>query len=263
VTSADELVAALLQRYSARFTRSELLKAIRALSARYVESRGGLSAALDSDGKRAAFAAFYAPLHYLTTREILRALDAARRPLTRIIDLGCGTGLASAAWSRLSAPPASIAGIDRHPWAAAEAAWTWSMLGLDGRATRGDLLAFARRQLASAGPRDATRRATTLSNTGVLCAWTVNELPTEARDAVLTMLLGAAARGAAILVVEPIARSATPWWSSWTHAFIAAGGRADEWKFPAVLPAALAALDRDAGFQRRELAAKSVSVNVA
>lgn len=259
--SDDELVAALLQRYTARFTRPELLKAIRALSARYVESRGKLGAALDSDGKRAAFAAFYAPLHYFTVRHIVSALDVTRRPLARIVDLGCGTGLPSAAWSRAYEGPVRILGVDRHPWAAGEAEWTWSTLDVSGRATRGDLLQSLERHLGSGRPR-AARRAESLDETGILCAWTVNELDASARGALLTGLLDAANRGAAILVIEPIAHTATPWWPSWSRAFEAAGGRSDEWKFPADLPSELARLDRDAGFNRHDLTAKSIAANV-
>ena len=54
---------------------------LRALSSTYVERRGRLGdgAALSGAGKRAAFALFYGPLHYLLIREIVRALPDARR----------------------------------------------------------------------------------------------------------------------------------------------------------------------------------------
>src|SRR6185503_19840169 len=57
---------ALEQRHLANLTRQEFTRAVRALSARYVERRGQLPdrSLLDSAGKRAAFALFYAPLHF-------------------------------------------------------------------------------------------------------------------------------------------------------------------------------------------------------
>ena len=96
------------RRVIARTSRPpKFLKAVRALSARYVERRAGLAdrSPLDSAGKRAAFAAYYAPLHFLTTREVVRASGAASADsIDRILDLGCGTGAASAAWALEQSP---------------------------------------------------------------------------------------------------------------------------------------------------------------
>jgi methylase of polypeptide subunit release factors len=94
-------IDALQQRHRAALTNSEFLKAVRALSARYVERRSSIRerSPLDSDGKKAAFAAFYAPLHFLTSREIVRQLSLHEAPISRIVDLGCGTGVVSAAWA--------------------------------------------------------------------------------------------------------------------------------------------------------------------
>ena len=97
--NAERFIAALLDRHAAPLRRSEFLKAIRALSARYVERRATLAdrSPLDSAGKRAAFAAYYAPLHYLTVGHILdalgsRALDPHRRSRMRHGRGGCGMG---------------------------------------------------------------------------------------------------------------------------------------------------------------------------
>ncbi len=70
-------------------TRSEFLKAIRALSARYVERRGVLAdrSPIDSAGKRAAFAGFYAPLHFLTVRAVVAS--PGRPAAGNHIDRGC------------------------------------------------------------------------------------------------------------------------------------------------------------------------------
>jgi hypothetical protein len=247
-------LAALLARHTASLTRPELLKAIRALSARYVERRADLPgrSPLDSAGKRAAFAAFYAPLHYFTVQAIVRTLPP-RRAMSTIVDLGCGTGTASAAWARSlpGAPP--VRGVDRHPWAVDEARWTWPALGVDGRARRGDLVEALRRLVAA-------RRGGDLSTTAILAAWSLNELDAPARDAVLPLLLTASERGATVLVAEPIANAATPWWDAWSAAVIRAGGRADHWRFPMMLPAPLADLDESAGFARQELSAKSLQL---
>ena len=72
----DAWLESLPARHAASMTRSEFLKAIRALSARYVERHGALPdrSPLDSAGKRAAFASFYAPLHFVTTQQIIASV---------------------------------------------------------------------------------------------------------------------------------------------------------------------------------------------
>src|SRR5262245_11508427 len=104
MTELDSWLDALIARHTADLAPPQFFKAIRALSARYVESRGQLPdrSPIDSAGKRAAFAAFYAPLHFFTAREIVRALAADMpelRALQTVVDLGCGTGVTSAAWA--------------------------------------------------------------------------------------------------------------------------------------------------------------------
>src|SRR5215208_4662224 len=71
-------LAALEERHLADLTRPELTRALRALSSCYVERRDKLTsgAALDGAGKRAAFALFYGPLHFLTVSAVVRALLA-------------------------------------------------------------------------------------------------------------------------------------------------------------------------------------------
>ena len=52
----------------------EVSRALRALSSTYIERRGSIlhGAALGGAGKRAAFALFYGPLHYLIVEELVR-----------------------------------------------------------------------------------------------------------------------------------------------------------------------------------------------
>jgi hypothetical protein len=252
--AVDAWLTALLERHQSRFTRPELLKAIRALSARYVEQRHALDrrSPLDSAGKRAAFAAFYAPLHFITVDLVVRRLrlDTENPPHT-IVDLGCGTGVAGAAWA-LAANRARIEGVDRDAWAIGEARWNWARLGVDGRARRADLVD----DLASRTRRQARRH--TLASTGIVCGWSVNELDAPSRSRLLPLLAAAATRGARVLVVEPIAGAATPWWPEWQR--LLPDSRSDEWHFTEV-PSQLQALSDEAGFRREVITAKSLSVS--
>ena len=236
-------LTALEERHFANLTAPEVARALRALSSCYVERRARLAqgGALDSAGKRAAFALFYAPLHFMVTREVVRALAGAAK-VAQILDLGCGTGAAGAAWA-LECPRCTINGVDRHAWAVAEANWTYRALGLSGHAAQGDV-------------DRAHLRAR--KGQGILAAYTVNELPAATRDALLPRLIEAHAQGARVLIVEPIARRMSGWWDHWQEAFTAAGGRADEWRFPVPLPERQRQLGRAAGLDPREWTARSL-----
>ncbi|HEX7088040.1 MAG TPA: hypothetical protein VF198_16895 [Vicinamibacterales bacterium] len=243
-----EWLAAAEARYLANLTRAELGRALRALSSCYVERRGRLAegAALATAGKRAAFALFYGPLHYLVVHAIAGRLQPAddAPPRGAIVDLGCGTGAAGAAWAGVHG--GRVAGFDVNPWAVREAAWTYHALRIDGSASR----APAARVRLTPPPRT------------VLAAYLVNELPAGERAPLRERLLAAAAAGSPVLVVEPIARGVTPWWSEWRRAFESAGGRADEWRFPVDLPSLLRDLDRSAGLDHRELTARTLSLRL-
>lgn len=238
----ESWVADLERRHLAELSFPEVRKGLQALSSLYVERREriGSGAAFDGAGKRAAFALFFGPLHFLVVREIVAALGAAVPPLARLLDLGCGTGAAGAAWAL--AAGARIQGVERSGWAASEARETYAVLGLDGRAAAGDLL---RERLPGAGA-------------GVLLGWVVNELGDDGRSALLPRLLDAARCGARVLVVEPIAARPVPWWKDWATAFGEAEGRDDLWRFPAKLPPVVALLDRAAGLDHRLLSARSL-----
>jgi SAM-dependent methyltransferase len=220
-------------------------RALRALSSAYVERRGriGEGAPLAGAGKRAAFALFYGPLHYLLIAHIVRELPGAIPPGPSLVDLGCGTGTAGAAWAAACSPAPPLLGIDRNPWALAEAAQTYRELQLPARTRQADITK----------PPMLPR-----SPGAVLAAFTINELTDEARGALLPALLDRHAHGDAVLLVEPIARFVAPWWRQWQEAFVAAGGRADEWRVRVELPAIVAKLDRAAGMNHRELTARSL-----
>lgn len=236
-------LAALEARHLADLRFVEVSRALRALSSAYVERRHtlGRGSALDGRGKRAAFALFYAPLHFLTVSAIVRALDARLPGGAPIVDLGCGTGVCSAAWALVQSPPAPVTGLDSHEHAVREARWTWAQFGLAGTARRGD---------ASALPPSTRRR-------GIVAGWVLNELAPDARLRTWAALTRAAETGDAVLVVEPIARTVSPWWDDVAADAIRLGGRADEWRFPADLPPLVAKLDRAAGLSHRELTARS------
>ncbi len=247
VGSTDPFAAyyeALEKRHLAELTFAEVRRALQALSSVYVERRERMAsgAALEGAGKRAAFSLYYGPMHFLLVREIVRALPAPVRAPRRILDLGCGTGTAGAAWALECEPKAQVEGVDRSGWAVAEARWTYARLGLDGRATRAD---------AATAPLPAAR-------SGVLAAFTANELADDARARLLGRLREAAHHGSAVLVVEPIARRVNPWWPEWAAVFRAEGGREDEWRFRPELPERLALLGKAAGLDSRELTGRSL-----
>jgi hypothetical protein len=108
----DDWLAALADRHLADLRVSEVTRALRALSSSYVERRHGLErgAALQGTGKRAAFALFYGPLHFLTVQALAGALPALTRAPSRILDLGCGTGAAGAALALASGGRAPVLG---------------------------------------------------------------------------------------------------------------------------------------------------------
>ena len=254
--TAAAWIESLTARPAAAMTRSEFLKAIRALSARYVERRAALPdrQPLDSAGKRAAFAAFYAPLHFVTAQQILAATGAPAG-VSAILDAGCGTGVAGAAWALAATTSPVVDGVDLNSWALTEARETWRALDLNGRARREDFVSHLE-MLASQPARDRS-----LADRGVICGWSLNELEARNLDRAGAAIDALAARGARVLVIEPISRSVVPWWRGWTRRAESRGGHAAEWRFADALPASLAALSDEAGFARAELTARTLTFN--
>jgi hypothetical protein len=240
----DEWLSELERRHLADLKFAEVSRALRALSATYVERRQriGEGAALAGTGKRAAFALFYGPLHFLLMRHIAASLPGAATIPATLVDLGCGTGASGAAWATAAERRPAVIGIDRHPWAVQEAAWTYRWFGLSGRTRRAD----------------AADVALPHSPAAFLTAFTLNELTEESRDRLLARLVARAAEGDRVLVVEPLAGFVAPWWRRWRGTFEASGGRADEWRVRVELPAIVAKLDRAAGLNHRELTGRSL-----
>jgi SAM-dependent methyltransferase len=239
----DAWLAALQQRHLADLRVPEVTRALRALSSAYVERRHKVSrgATLDTAGKRAAFALFYAPLHFLTVDRVVRALDALDPAPTSILDLGCGTGTAGAAWA-VAAGTTAVHGIDRHPWAVEEARWTYRQFALQGHAHRGDL----------------TRLPPTPRGSAIVAAYVLNEMDDRSRERLEDQLTSAARNGVRVLILEPIARGITPWWDAAAARVRAAGGRVDEWRFAVELPPSIRLFDRAAGLDHRELTTRTL-----
>jgi SAM-dependent methyltransferase len=240
----EEWVAALEARHLANLRLPELTRALRALSSAYVERRNAVrGGALDSAGKRAAFALFYAPLHFVTATHVIRALDeATTTPPSSVLDLGCGTGAAGAAWALACHGLPRVTGLDRHPWAIDEARWTYRILELKGSARQGDIVRLPRLERGNA----------------IVAAYVLNEVAPEVRNKVLDQLLAAADHGVRVLILEPIARAVAPWWNDAAAQAVKAGGRMDQWRFRAQLPSLLQTLDTAAGLDHRELTVRSI-----
>ena len=236
--------AALERRHTKDLRFAEIRRGVQALSSLYVERRARLArgAALDGAGKRAAFALFYAPLHFLIVRHIVRALEAGVSPPRSVVDLGCGTGPAGAAWALEAADAPEILGIERSAWAAGEARWTLETLGLRGRVERADL---CRAPLPGRGG-------------ALILAYALNEVGEAAGGVVLQRVLSAADRGARVLLVEPLSRRAAPGWETWSAGVRAAGGREDTWRLRPPLPEGARLLSRAAGLDHREVGARSL-----
>lgn len=263
-------MAALEARQLADLTFPEVSRSLRALSSTYVERRAKLKegAALTGAGKRAAFALFYGPLHFLVVHHIVSSLGAPFTSIERLIDLGCGTGASGAGWAAACARAPGTMGVDRHPWAIDEARRTYADLGLRAQLRMDDMTRVAldgrvamRRHDGSRPEMHPVRNEPDLRRTGVLLAYAVNEIADTAdRGALLARLTKHAGAGGHVLVIEPIAGFVSPWWNEWRRAFEGVGGVAREWRFRAELPAIVEKLDRAAGLNHGELKARSLSV---
>ena len=238
-----EWMSFLETRHLADLTFQEVSRSLRALSSTYVERRRKLheGAALSGAGKRAAFALFYGPLHFLLVRHIVSSVPELTHIVHEIVDLGCGTGAAGAAWASECAPAAGVHGVDRHPWAVEEARHTYRLFGLRGRARVDDVA-----------------KVVLPEGSAVVAAFAVNELDAATRDRLLPRLMSHAERGGRVLLVEPLAGFVSPWWPVWERAFLSSGGRANEWRTPVSLPAIVEKLDRAAGLNHREITGRSL-----
>ena len=256
MTDIDNFLGALERRHLADLRFSDVTRALRALSSAYVERRETALAghkALDGAGKRAAFALYYGPIHFLLVHHIVRELGAAPDRGT-VVDLGCGTGVAGAAVATAAAAGAStfahsasadrqasalhVLGIDTHPWALDEARFTYKTFGLRFDVRRGHA---AHTRLPS-------------DTSFVVAAFVVNELTDGDRGEMIRRLKAAAAP---VLIIEPISNRISPWWPEWTAAL---GAQAHEWKVRVEMPPIVKRLAKAAGLRPEVLTARSLFV---
>jgi SAM-dependent methyltransferase len=231
------------ERHLADLRFSEVTRALRALSSAYVERRESALAehkALDGAGKRAAFALYYGPLHFLLVQHIVKEIGASFAAGT-VVDLGCGTGVAGAAVAASMTPPLRVVGFDTHPWALDEARFTYKAFGLHADARR----AHAAR---TRFPSDASV---------IVAAFVVNELNDRDRAALLDNIKQARKP---TLIVEPISQRISPWWDEWAAEFTRLGGRADVWKARIETPPLVKRLAKASGLRPEMLTARSLFV---
>lgn len=253
----DAWLEACVARHSEGLLFAEIRKGVQALSSLYVERRAGsdLSArAIDGHGKRAALATYYAPLHFLAAWHAMHALLAALGPgwgsgVKTLWDLGCGTGATGAAIAGAipESEPAqrpAVVGIDRSGWALGEARRTYGAFGLACKTRRGALPAAFRR--AGAGEL-------------VALGWSLNELDDAGRDHMLERLVASLERGGRVVVLEPLATAAAPWWPAAAGALEPYGARAIEWRLPLERPQWIHELDRASGLDHRVLGARALA----
>lgn len=242
----DTWVARLEARHLADLTLSEVARGLRALSSAYVERRQTAipaSRVLDGAGKRAAFALYYAPLHFLAVRHALETMTAGG-PLP-VLDLGCGTGAVGAAAAAVTGA-GSVTGIDMHPWALDEARHTYAAFRLAGVVSRGSAARF----------RAPNRPAF------VVAGYVVNELRDEERERLRPLLAKAARQGSRVMIVEPLAQRAVPWWPMWTEELEQAGWKSREWKLTVNPPDIVRRLGEAAGLTPTRVNIRTLTAGV-
>ena len=220
----------------------DLRKGVQALSARYVEKRGtagALEGALDSPARRGAFATYYAGLHLLQSY-LCAERQEGWEDVRRIVDLGAGSGAAGfgAALALPTTPP--VEAFDRSGWALAEARSAGRDLGVRVRTRRQDL--------ARGLPRFA-------SDDGIVAGWFLNELPDRARSDAVERLGEAAGKGARLLIIEPLAGAAAPWWNEVATRL---GLRSIEVRERLALPGWIKDMDKAAGLDHGELRVRAM-----
>ncbi|MCA8914346.1 MAG: class I SAM-dependent methyltransferase [Planctomycetes bacterium] len=239
----DNWIEKLFARWMGELTHQEVARALKALTRDYVQRRTRLRGkALEGRGKQAAFALYYAPRHFVIVREVLKALGTAatgESPMP-LIDLGCGSGVAGAAWSLHAG--GNVVGVELDPEILREAAFTFKDLGIRGGGVRCHLAKYR-------WPKPPV---------GIVAAFTINELDEQDRERVWAELEKQVKCGSRVLIIEPLATRIAPWWQDWAERAIAIGGRADEWHFEVDLPERVHLLGKSAGLKPERLGARTI-----
>lgn len=240
----DSFLQQLEERHLANLTFSEVSRALRALSSTYVERRESALAdhkALDGAGKRAAFALYYGPLHFLLVEHIVREI-AATFDSGVVVDLGCGTGVAGAALAlraSVDGSPLRVLGLDTHPWTLDEARFTYRAFGLRSEVRRAH----------------AAKTRFPSDTSVIVAAFVINELNDKDRAMVLDEIRKLRKH---VLIIEPISQRISPWWNDWATELTKLGGRADEWRARVELPPLVKRLAKAAGLRPEVLTARSL-----
>ncbi|MDJ0785691.1 MAG: class I SAM-dependent methyltransferase [Myxococcota bacterium] len=222
----------------------DVRRGVQSVSSVYVESRraGQLGRrATESPARRAAFATYYAPLHFLATHQAVLAIGAERLGAQRILDLGCGTAACGVAMARAHADPPPVLGIDRSGWLLGEARHTFRAFGVPGRTRRATLPAGL-----------PPLRAGDLAVAGYL----LNELDDASRAGLLRELERGIERGARVLILEPLSGAVSPWWDATAEALAHRGVESAILKSTLERPAWIAKIDHAAGLDHREIGAR-------
>lgn len=231
----------LFERWLSELTRQEVARALKVLTRDYVQRRTRLRGkALEGRGKQAAFALYYAPRHFVIVREALKSLDAPTDSPREIIDLGCGSGVAGAAWALHCG--GNAVGVELDPEILREAAFTFKDLGVRGGGVRCHIAKYR-------WPKPPV---------GIVAAFTVNELDERDRERVWRELEKQVKGGSRVLILEPLSTRITPWWQDWSERVVALGGRADEWHFDSSLPERVHLLGKSAGLKPDKLGARTL-----
>ena len=236
----ERWLTALEERHLADLRFSDVTRALRALSSAYVERRDSALAdhkALDGAGKRAAFALYYGPIHFLLLQHIVRELNAAPTRGT-VVDLGCGTGVAGAAVATSVTPALPVLGVDTHPWTLDEARFTYKSFGIRADVKRAH----------------AARMRWPADTSFIVAAFVVNELKSDDRNVLLREFIRLRP-DTTVLVVEPISQRISPWWDEWTREL---GARADQWRVRVDQPPIIKRLSKAAGLRPDVLTARSL-----
>src|SRR5688572_16447871 len=244
--TVQSFAAALEERHLADLRFSDVTRALRALSSAYVERRETALAdhkALDGAGKRAAFALYYGPIHFLLVQHIVRELGVIPDRGT-VVDLGCGTGVAGAAVATAGsagakAPALHVLGVDTHPWTQDEARFTYETFGLRFDVRRGH----------------AARTRFPSDTSFIVAAFVVNELNDEDRREMIRRLKAAAT---SVLIIEPISNRVSPWWQEWVDEL---GAQTHEWRVRVEMPPIVKRLAKAAGLRPDVLTARSLLVD--
>ncbi|MCZ7605770.1 MAG: class I SAM-dependent methyltransferase [Planctomycetota bacterium] len=241
----ENWISKLFQRWLGELTHQEIARALKALTRDYVQRRTRLRGkALEGRGKQAAFACYYAPRHFVIVREVLKALGAAaigETPMP-LVDLGCGSGVAGAAWALHSG--GNVVGVELDPDVAREAAFTFKDLGVRGGIVRCHIARYR-------WPKPPL---------GIVAAFTINELDERDRERLWRELERQIKGGSRLLVLEPLATGIAPWWQEWSERVRELGGRADEWHFEIELPERVHLLGKSAGLKPEKLGARTLWV---